>query len=109
MARLVEAIAWLCTSFRSRIFSLLFHRAVVEVAQSDLLLATQDRQRSLGVRPRWEHQCPGSRSLGSEHARPRVHIKLINKEFGPLPLSAVRPSMVKAWTAKMKVEHPATS
>jgi hypothetical protein len=28
----------------------------------------------------------------------RVHIKLINKEFGPLPLSAVRPSMVKAWT-----------
>ena len=31
-----------------------------------------------------------------------VHIKLINKEFGPLPLSAVRPSMVKAWTAKMK-------
>ena len=34
----------------------------------------------------------------------RVHIALINKEFGPLPLSAVRPSMVKAWTAKMKDE-----
>jgi integrase len=38
-----------------------------------------------------------------------VHIKLINKEFGPLPLSAVRPSMVKAWTAKMKAEEYATS
>ena len=39
----------------------------------------------------------------------RVHIALINKEFGPLPLSAVRPSMVKAWTAKMKDEPRATS
>ena len=39
----------------------------------------------------------------------RVHIKLINEEFGPLPLSAVRPSMVKAWTAKMKAEPRATS
>ena len=38
-----------------------------------------------------------------------VHIKLINKEFGSLPLSAVRPSMVKAWTAKMKAEGRATS
>src|SRR5450631_3199280 len=33
----------------------------------------------------------------------RVHIKLINKEFDSLPLSAVRPSMVKAWTAKMRL------
>jgi len=39
----------------------------------------------------------------------RVHIKLINKEFGPLALSAVRPSMVKAWTAKRKAEPRATS
>jgi integrase len=38
-----------------------------------------------------------------------VHIAIINKEFGPLPLSAVRPSMVKAWTAKMKDEPRATS
>ena len=38
-----------------------------------------------------------------------VHIKLINKEFGPLPLSAVRPSMVKAWTAKMTTEGSAKS
>jgi integrase len=39
----------------------------------------------------------------------RVHITLINKEFGSLPLSAVRPSMVKAWTARMKAEERATS
>jgi integrase len=39
----------------------------------------------------------------------RVHIKLINKEFGPLPLSAVRPSMVKAWTARMTTEGSAKS
>ena len=38
-----------------------------------------------------------------------VHIKLINKEFGSLPLSAVRPSMVKAWTAKMKAEARSAS
>ena len=39
----------------------------------------------------------------------RVHIKLINAEFGPLPSSAVRPSMVKAWTAKMTTEGSAKS
>ena len=39
----------------------------------------------------------------------RVHIALINKEFGPLPLSSVRPSMVKAWTARMTTEGSAKS
>lgn len=31
----------------------------------------------------------------------RVHIRQIVAEFGPLPLSAVRPSHVKSWTAKL--------
>jgi integrase len=39
----------------------------------------------------------------------RVHIKLINEEFGTLPLLAVRPSMVKAWTAKMTTDARAKS
>lgn len=34
----------------------------------------------------------------------RTHIHHIIDEFGPLPLSAVRPSMVKAWTARLKAD-----
>ncbi len=34
----------------------------------------------------------------------KTHIHHIIDEFGPLPLSAVRPSMVKAWTARLKAE-----
>jgi len=32
----------------------------------------------------------------------KVHIKHIVAEFGPMPLSAVRPSQVKAWTTKLR-------
>ncbi|WP_306360862.1 site-specific integrase [Nocardia sp. CC227C] len=32
----------------------------------------------------------------------RIHIAQINAEFGDLQLSAIRPSSVKAWTAKLK-------
>lgn len=39
----------------------------------------------------------------------RVHIKLINAEFGAQRLAEVRPSQVKAWTAKMKADGRATS
>jgi hypothetical protein len=39
----------------------------------------------------------------------RVHIKLINKEFGSQRLADVRPSMVKAWTARMTAEGSAKS
>lgn len=34
----------------------------------------------------------------------RVHVAQIKKEFGRQRLSAVRPSAVKAWTARLKVE-----
>lgn len=46
--------------------------------------------------------------LGYQTRRPgsvksaRVHIGQIRKEFGAMPLSAVRPSMVKAWTARLR-------
>ncbi len=39
----------------------------------------------------------------------RVHIKLIVKAFGPMTLSAVRPSHVKSWTAQLKAEGRAPS
>lgn len=39
----------------------------------------------------------------------RVHIRLIEEAFGPMPLQAVRPSHVKAWTAKLKAEGKADS
>jgi integrase len=34
----------------------------------------------------------------------RVHIAKIVEEFGGMPLSAVRPSQVKAWTAKLRAD-----
>jgi integrase len=39
----------------------------------------------------------------------RVHIKHIVKAFGPMRLGDVRPSQVKAWTAKMKADGLADS
>jgi integrase len=38
-----------------------------------------------------------------------VHLKLIVKAFGPVPLSSVKPSQVKAWTARLKAEGRADS
>jgi integrase len=38
-----------------------------------------------------------------------VHIKLIREHFGSVPLSAVKPSDVKSWTAKLKDEGRADS
>ena len=52
---------------------------------------------------------------GYRSRRPRtvrqaeVHLKLIRQEFGSVALSAVRPSHVKAWTAKLKAEGRADS
>jgi integrase len=39
----------------------------------------------------------------------RVHIKHIVAEFGPMQLATVRPSHVRAWTAKMKAQGMAES
>jgi integrase len=39
----------------------------------------------------------------------RVHIAQINKAFGPMRLGDVRPSQVKAWTAKLKASEYADS
>lgn len=39
----------------------------------------------------------------------KTHIAQITAEFGTLPLSAVRPSAVKAWTAKLKASGNADS
>lgn len=38
-----------------------------------------------------------------------VHLKLIRAAFGPMPLNSLRPSHVKAWTAKLKAEGRADS
>lgn len=38
-----------------------------------------------------------------------VHVKQIVEAFGPLPLSAVRPSQVRSWTARLKAEGAADS
>jgi integrase len=38
-----------------------------------------------------------------------VHITHINRQFGEMPLSAVRPSHVRSWTAKLKADGLATS
>jgi integrase len=38
-----------------------------------------------------------------------VHLARIVEHFGPMPLSAVRPSHVKAWTAKLRAEGLADS
>lgn len=38
-----------------------------------------------------------------------VHIKIIRTHFGSVPLSAVKPSDVRAWTAKLKAEGRADS
>lgn len=38
-----------------------------------------------------------------------MHVKQIEEAFGPMPLSAVRPSHVKSWTAKLKGEGLSTS
>ena len=39
----------------------------------------------------------------------RVHVAQIVAAFGPMPLAAVRPSHVRAWTAKLKAEGLADS
>jgi integrase len=39
----------------------------------------------------------------------RVHLRLITAEFGALPLAAVRPSQVRAWTARLAAEGRAAS
>jgi integrase len=39
----------------------------------------------------------------------RTHIRHIKKAFGATPLVALRPSQVKAWTAKLKADEYATS
>ncbi|ONM47175.1 tyrosine-type recombinase/integrase [Nocardia donostiensis] len=49
------------------------------------------------------------RHRGSTVELAEQHIGRITAEFGKLPLSAVRPSMVKAWCAKMKAEPLADS
>jgi hypothetical protein len=33
-----------------------------------------------------------------------VHLRKIVAEFGPLPLAAVRPSQVRAWTSRLREE-----
>ncbi len=38
-----------------------------------------------------------------------VHIKIIKEHFGPVPASAVKPSDVKGWTAKLKADGRADS
>ena len=38
-----------------------------------------------------------------------VHPRLIVVAFGPVPLAAVKPSQVKAWTAQLKAEGRADS
>ena len=48
---------------------------------------------------------------GYESRRPssvrqaRVHLAQIRKEFGPLPLGGIRPSMVKTWLARLRTEE----
>jgi integrase len=39
----------------------------------------------------------------------RVHVAQVKAEFGPLPMSTVRPSHVKAWTAKLSEQGVAVS
>lgn len=39
----------------------------------------------------------------------RVHLAQIRKEFGPLPLSGIRPSMVKGWMARLREEQLSAS
>lgn len=39
----------------------------------------------------------------------KVHIALIREEFGDVQLSAVRPSMVKSWSARLKADGAAQS
>lgn len=39
----------------------------------------------------------------------RTHIAQITEEFGSLPLQAVRPSMIKSWTARLRSEGMADS
>ena len=38
-------------------------------------------------------------------AQARVHVRRIVAEFGAMPLSALRPSQVKAWLAELQHEH----
>ena len=38
-----------------------------------------------------------------------VHLKIIKQAFGVMPLSAVKPSQVKAWTSQLKAEGRADS
>ena len=41
-------------------------------------------------------------------AQARVHVRRIVAEFGAMPLSALRPSQVKAWLAVLAAEHEAS-
>jgi integrase len=55
------------------------------------------------LRHRWPTIRPGTVKMA------RVHIAIINKEFGSQRLADVRPSQVKAWTAELKTSGRATS
>jgi integrase len=50
----------------------------------------------------------GSRRTGTVR-QARVHVAQIVAEFGPMQLSAVRPSLVKSWTARLKADGLANS
>jgi integrase len=41
---------------------------------------------------------------GSTVRQARVHVAQIEAEFGPMPLSAVRPSNVRSWTSRLRSE-----
>lgn len=45
----------------------------------------------------------GSRAPGTVR-QAKVHLRLIRQAFGPMQLTAVRPSTVKAWTARLAAE-----
>lgn len=46
-----------------------------------------------------------SRNRESSVRQARTHIKVIGEEFGDMPLSEIRPSMVKTWTAKLQEDY----
>lgn len=57
-----------------------------------------------------ESWLPGYRTRRPRTVRQaQVHLKLIVAAFGPMQLSAVKPSQVKAWTARLKAEGRADS
>src|SRR5829696_3063866 len=76
-------------------------------------------QRSAGLRcPRGSCCTEGgeadSRGVERQVARrlphpPEVHLKLIKEHFGAVPLTSVKPSDVRGWTAQLKAEGRADS